>query len=38
MGRVNKLFRWWLSGWQKFAAVAGGTASDLVGARPWCGQ
>ena len=38
MGRVNRVFRWWLNGWQQFAAVAGGRAEDLVGARPWCGR
>jgi hypothetical protein len=36
MGRVSKVVRWWFDGWQKFAAVAGGRAQDLVGARPWC--
>jgi hypothetical protein len=38
MGRVVKIARWWLNGWQKFAAVAGGRAEDLVGGRPWEGR
>jgi hypothetical protein len=35
MRRINRAVRWWFEGWQKFAAVAGGRAEDLVGARPW---
>jgi hypothetical protein len=38
MGRLGKVVRWWLKGWNEFAAVAGGRAQDLVGARPWDGR
>ena len=35
MKALGRLVRWWFEGWEKFAAVAGGRAADLVGGDPW---
>lgn len=38
MRRVSKAVRWWFTGWEQFAGVAGGCAEDLVAARQWRGR